>query len=167
MISFTCSLIAKERVCVCGWVCVCVGVCGCVCVCVYMSVSVYIWSNQQFTCYGKDIPLLIFFFFIWIFFHLVSSLLTDQRQWCQHCVCITNQLLDFFFFSFKQLFETTTGILSTISWKFVVACLKYNWLYAIVLTFQTALSTFILMTHSCIDFPLKMLVVKDTDTQYA
>jgi hypothetical protein len=94
-------------------------------------------------------------------------LLTDQRQWCQHCVCITNQLLDFFFFSFKQLFETTTGILSTISWKFVVACLKYNWLYAIVLTFQTALSTFILMTHSCIDFPLKMLVVKDTDTQYA
>ena len=80
MISFTCSLIAKERVCVCGWVGVCVGVCGCVCVCVYMSVSVYIWSNQQFTCYGKDIPLLIFFFFIWIFFHLVSSLLTDQRQ---------------------------------------------------------------------------------------
>lgn len=31
-----------------------------------------------------------------------------------------------FFFFFKQLFETTTGILSIISWKFVVVCLKYN-----------------------------------------
>lgn len=56
------------------------------------------------------------------------------------------------FFFFKQLFETTTGILSIISWKFVVVCLKYNWLYTIVLTFQTALSTFILITHLCIDF---------------
>lgn len=78
---------------------------------------------------------------------------TGQKHWWQF-ICITNQLLDFllFFFSFKQLFETTTGILSIISWKFVVVCLKYNWLYTIVLTFQTALSTFILITHLCIDF---------------
>lgn len=42
-------------------------------------------------------------------------------------------------------------------------------IHTIVLTFQTALSTFILITHLCIDFffLLKMLVVKDTDTQYA
>lgn len=54
---------------------------------------------------------------------------TGQKHWWQF-ICVTNQLLDFcFFFSFKQLFETTTGILSIISWKFVVVCLKYNWLY--------------------------------------
>lgn len=65
---------------------------------------------------------------------------------------ISSWIFCVFFSSFKQLFETTTGILSIISWKFVVVCLKYNWLYTIVLTFQTALSTFILITHLCIDF---------------
>lgn len=77
---------------------------------------------------------------------------TGQKHWWQF-ICITNQLLGFLVcFFLKQLFETTTGILSIISWKFVVVCLKYNWLYTIVLTFQTALSTFILITHLCIDF---------------
>lgn len=84
------------------------------------------------------------------------------------CASLISSWVSFSLF-FKQLFETTTGILSIISWKFVVVCLKYDWLYTIVLTFQTALSTFILITHLCIDFffLLKMLVVKDTDTQYA
>lgn len=94
--------------------------------------------------------------FVWICVWLVFNWLTSQT-WKAVLVCITNQLLVcfFFFFLFKQLFETTTGILSTISWKFVVVCLDYNWLSTLVLTFQTALSTFILMTHLCIDFSFK------------
>lgn len=124
--------------------------CACVrgCVCTL--------SNQHPTCYGKDI-LLLKSSSLFGFAFTVFNLLTGQRHRWQFCICITNQLLDIYIciFFFKQLFETTTGILSTISWKFVIVCLRYNWLYSIVLTFQTALSTFILMTHLCIDLPFQ------------
>lgn len=130
----TCSLTGKKDVCVeCVWVWVCT--------CLVQSASHLRWRKYSF---------IKIFFLIWICFLLVFNLLTGQKHRRQ-VICITNQLLDFFFF-FKQLFETTTGILSIISWKSVVVCLKYNWLYPIVLTFQTALSTFILITHLCIDF---------------
>lgn len=119
----TCSLIGKRNV----WV---LGVCVFVCVCTRLeqSASYLLWRRYSF----------IKIFLIWICF------------WFSICSLVSASLISswiFFFFLFKQLFETTTGILSIISWKFVVVCLRYNWLYTIVLTFQTALSTFILITH--------------------
>uniref|UniRef100_A0A8C8UEC0 Uncharacterized protein n=1 Tax=Peromyscus maniculatus bairdii TaxID=230844 RepID=A0A8C8UEC0_PERMB len=95
--------------------------CACVrgCVCTL--------SNQHPTCYGKDI-LLLKSSSLFGFAFTVFNLLTGQRHRWQFCICITNQLLDIYIciFFFKQLFETTTGILSTISWKFVIVCLRYN-----------------------------------------
>lgn len=130
----TCSLIGKKDVC---WVWVSVSVCA------------HALCRQHHTCYGEGVPVL-------------KSSSSFGYALCWFSICSLARNIDgslsaslissWIFFFFKQLFETTTGILSIISWKFVVVCLKYNWLYTIVLTFQTALSTFILITHLCIDF---------------
>lgn len=112
-------------------------------------------SSQHQPCYGGGIPLLNLLPHLGLFSWLsIRSLARDTDD--NLSVSLISSWVFFLFvlvfFFFKQLFETTTGILSIISWKFVVVCLKYNWLYTIVLTFQTALSTFILITHLCIDF---------------
>ena len=87
-----------------------------------MCVYAHALSSQPHTCHGEGIPLLnsssFGFAFGFQFAHwpetsmavLAASLISS---WIS-------------FSSFKQLFETTTGILSIRSWKFVVVCLRYN-----------------------------------------
>lgn len=137
----TCSLTGKmcvERVSVC--VCVCTHTCS---TCLAQSAP-HLWRRT----YSFTKIFLIQIPFGWF---SIRSLARDIDG-SSSASLISSWI--FFVFFFKQLFETT-GILSIISWKFVVICLKYNWLYTVVLTFQTALSTFILITHLCIDFSFK------------
>lgn len=122
--------------------------CVCECVCVRTRLE-----HQHHTCCGEGIPLLqssSSFGFALGWFSIRS--LARDIDGSLSASLISSWI---FFFFFKQLFETTTGILSIISWKSVVVCLRYNWLYTLVWTFQTALSTFILITHLCIDFSFK------------
>lgn len=121
----------------------CVRECVCVRVCIHFEqpASHLLWKGNPFI----KIFLLIWISFTW------SSIRSLARDIDGNFLSVS--LISSWIFFFKQPFETTTGILSTISWKFVVLCLRYNWLYSIVLTFQTALSTFILMAHLCIGLP--------------
>lgn len=106
----TCSLIGKLFVREC--------VCVCMCVCVHAPWAASITPAVEKTLLYHNLLHLDLLSVGFQFAHWPEILMAVF-------ICITNQLLDFFFF-FKQLFETTTGILSTISWKFVIVCLKYD-----------------------------------------
>lgn len=128
------------------------GACECVCVCVHTCVA-HASCSQRHTCDREHNSftkiVLIQISFGWFSIRSLARGIDGSSS-----ASLISSWIFFFFFFFKQLFETT-GILSIISWKFVVICLKYNWLYTVVWTFQTALSTFILITHLCIDFSFK------------
>lgn len=128
--------------------------CVCVCLCVYVCVYTYLQQPASYLLW-RGYSFIKIFLLIWICFQLVSNSLTGQRHWWQFLSASLISSWIFFFFFQTTVWNNYWNIVHN---KLEVCCSLpriYNWLYTIVLTFQTALSTFILMTHLCIDFSFK------------
>lgn len=110
-------------------------------------------GSRQGTCCGEGIPLLksSFLFGFALSWFSICSLARDIDG------SLSASLISSWIFFF---FQTTVwnNYWNIVHNKLEVCCRLPQielWLYTIVLTFQTALSTFILITHLCIDFSFK------------